>query len=114
MGIPELLTLIIVFLIFFFAIGGPFILRRKYPNRFWIGTALSFLLGPFGHNYLIKSGWWVFGLIVVFGFLRALLKDNDAAGTITWILSGFLFIYRFRKKELSQNNLNITETEKVS
>jgi hypothetical protein len=97
-GITEIIVIVLVIGIFFVFLRVPFMLRNKYPDRFWLGTLLSFLLGPFGHNYLPKSGWWVVALIFIFGIIKALTNDTNIAGSLTWILSGFVFIFRFRKK----------------
>jgi cyanate permease len=102
MGIPEIIVVVLVICVLFVFFRLPFILRDKYPNKFWIGTLLCFLLGPLGQNYIPKSGWWVLALIFVFGAIKALTKDNNIAGYLTWILSVFLFVFRFRNM-LKQN-----------
>ena len=43
-GLPELLVILFAALI-----AAPFVLKRKLPNRAWLGMVLAFVLGPWGH-----------------------------------------------------------------
>lgn len=89
-GVPELIVLVVVFLIIFGPIAAVHYCRKHYPARLWIGIVLCLFNGGIGQFYLpggMKFFFLTFVLYVIFvkwigyGFLVVNLLS---AGIIYW------------------------------
>jgi hypothetical protein len=89
-GLPELIVLVVMFLIVFGPIIAVSYCRKHYPNRLWIGIVLCLVNGGIGQFYLpggTKFFFLAFALYVIFvkwiGF-GILVVNLLSAGIIYW------------------------------
>ena len=92
-GIPELL----VVLFFAALIAAPFLLKRKLPNRAWLGMVLAVALGPWGHWYITGGRVYVLGLWVLFVLLSITLDSALLSSATFLIISAFLMSRRLSR-----------------
>ena len=75
-----------------------FWIKKKYPNKLWLGLLLCFL-SPFGHLYLDRAWPWLIGLVISFGVIKGIIGDGGIAYLVMDALSLFCFWFRFLKAQ---------------
>jgi hypothetical protein len=97
-GMQELIILFFVaFLIAFTAL--PFILRKRYPDKLWLGLVLCLLNPGMGQFYLLRGLKYFIGLFVLFMILKQVVGSGYA-----WMVSdlasvGIMYRRFLRKSE---------------
>jgi hypothetical protein len=97
MGIPEIV--VIVFVLFFVILQFwlPLFLRKRYPERIWIGLIVAFFIGPFAQLYVGGARAIIISITIVFiGALSfdALLDNRLASYLAMNIWSSIIMYYR--------------------
>lgn len=95
-GMQELMILVIVALFIAFA-ALPFILRKRYPDKLWLGIVLCLLNPGMGQFYLLGGLKYFIGLAVLFMILKQVVGSGYA-----WVVSDLasvgIMYWRFLKK----------------
>lgn len=95
-GMQELIILVFVILLIAFA-TLPFILRKRYPDKLWLGIFLCLLNPGMGQFYLLGGFKYFIGLVILFVILKQLLGSGYA-----WLISDLasvgIMYWRFLKK----------------
>lgn len=97
LGIPELIVILLLILLLVLNIWLPDYLRKKYPNKIWIGLILCFLFLPLGQLYVDGAAIWIIALFVSMGIFRSIFGDSTLAWLSTSILSAMIIYYRLLK-----------------
>ncbi len=71
-------------------------LRKRYPNRLWIGILLGLLIGPLAQFYLPGGLKYVAILAVIYGILHSPIGSENAY-LVTELLGILLIWYRHYK-----------------
>jgi ankyrin repeat protein len=90
-----------LFVICFLPIWIVFFIRKKRPQKEWIGVILSLIFGSVGQWYVERSAWYFVGLFSVSVVLSQLYINNVlpfpmATIYIVNLLSALIMLYRFR------------------
>jgi uncharacterized membrane protein len=93
-GIPELIVLVVVFVIIFGPIIAVFYCRKHYPNRLWIGIILCLVNGGIGQFYLPGGTKFFF---IAFALYIALVKWIGYGLFIVNLLSAGIIYWRYLK-----------------
>lgn len=110
-GTPELIVLVLVALSIAVA-ALPFILRKRYPDRLWLGIVLCILNSGMGQFYLFGGLRYFIGLFVLFIICRQFL-GNGYGWMISVLASVGIMYWRFVKASenpwLERNNVKPAE-----
>lgn len=93
-GFPELIVLMVLFLVIFGPIIAVLYCRRHYPNRLWIGIVLCLINGGIGQFYL-AGGTKFFFLTLVLYFI--LVKWIGFGLLVVNLLSAGILYWRYLK-----------------
>ena len=94
MGIPEILTILILIALIIFPVWLSIFLRKRYPKRIWIALILGFFFPAFGQFYVAeKVGWYVLGLGLCFVLFKVIF-GSQGAWLLVSVLSSLTLWYR--------------------
>lgn len=100
--------LLVIFLILLIAVILPIwlclFLRKKYPQKTWLGLLLSFIFPFIGQIYVKKPMIFIFILMGCALLLWKILGDTAISWTLVNILS--MGVMYFRLKNYSNNAFN--------
>ena len=98
MGVPEVLIIVVVLI----PIYLPFYIRKKFPERLWIGILLSLFSGT-AQFYLPTKAWMFFLLSAgVFVLLKTVLVDTPIVWFIAILVQVLIMYKRFVDLRVSQ------------
>jgi hypothetical protein len=95
-GIPELIVLLLVALFIAFA-ALPFILRKRYPDKLWLGIVLCLLNPGMGQFYLTGGLRYFIGLFLLFMLLKQVV-GSGYGWMISELASVGIIYWRFLRK----------------
>jgi hypothetical protein len=93
LGMQELIVLLIILLVIIVPIWITIRLKKKTPNKQWIGILLSIIFCPWGHLYIEGSAGYIIALFILAGISKAL----TGAFILPFIASPLIMWYRFTK-----------------
>jgi len=96
-GAPELIVILVLLLFLILPIWLSLFLRKKYPDKIWLGLLLSFLFTPLGQLYVEGAIIWIIVLFVCHVIFNSVVGNIALAWTLTSILSSMIMYYRLLK-----------------
>jgi len=92
------LLVVFIFVLFAFLIYLPFLLKKRYPNRLWVGLVLCFISGT-AQFYLPGGLKYFIGLFFLYFLLKKLIGVGSLALLIVGIISMGVIYWRFQNSK---------------
>ena len=96
MGLQELIVVLILIIFIIFPLYLPFLLKKRFPNRLWIGLTLCFISGS-AQFYLTGGLKYFIALAILYVFLKMLIGNDLYALLIDGFFSAGVMYWRFLK-----------------
>jgi hypothetical protein len=98
-GAQEIIVILMLLVIIFGPLWLTVFLRKKYPQREWLGIILAFVFAPVGQFYLDGAIWYTIGLFVIYLIIKSITEISAVSWLATCFFSSLLMYYRFSKLE---------------